>query len=424
MNTLSPRRAVSCGVDWAEDHHDVALVDAEGAPLAKLRISDDAAGFAELMALLAEHGDSPEAPIPVAIETSRGLLVAALRSTGRDVYAINPLAVARYRDRHSVARKKSDAIDAAALADILRVDIRHHRPMPADTELAQSIAVLARAQQDAVWDRTQAHNKLRSLLREYYPAILAAFADKAGGLMRPEARELLRLASTPTVGARLTKAQMRAALKRAGRQRGIQEEADRLAEVLRREQLHQLPLVEQACGRKAAALTRTLETACANAEELQAATEEAFDQHPDAPIITSFPGLAHLQGARILAEIGDDRTRFPDAKDFKAYAGNAPVTRASGKSTSVSARRVKNHRLATVGYMWTFAAIRLSPGARTHYDRRREKGERHTAAQRNLYNRFLGMPHHCLHNGEFYDERHAFPTPEAKINLQELEAAA
>src|SRR5579862_9834283 len=134
-----------CGIDWAEDHHDVALVDAAGTALAKLRITDDAAGFAALTALLAEHGDTVEQPIPVAIETSRGLLVACLRANGRQVYAINPLAVARYRDRHSVARKKSDAIDAAALADILRVDLAYHRPLPADSELAQAIAVLARA---------------------------------------------------------------------------------------------------------------------------------------------------------------------------------------------------------------------------------------------------------------------------------------
>ena len=124
----------------------------------------------------------------MAIETTRGLLVACLRATGRTVFAINPMAVARYRDRHSVARKKSDAGDALVLANILRTDMAAHRPLPADSELAQAIAVLARAQQDAVWDRTCAHNKLRSLLREYYPAILAAFADKRGGLLRPEAR--------------------------------------------------------------------------------------------------------------------------------------------------------------------------------------------------------------------------------------------
>ncbi len=168
-------------------------------------------------------------------------------------------------------------------------------------------------------------------------------------------------------------------------------------------------MVEQAYGRKALALVRVLEAACANADELQSAAEEAFDQHSDAAIITSFPGLGRLSGARILAEIGDDRTRFADAKALRSYAGSAPVTRASGKSTTVLARRVKNRRLAAVGYMWAFVALSNSPGARAHYDRRREHGERHNAAERNLFNRLLGMLHYCLSTGETYDEAEAFP---------------
>ena len=188
---------VFCGIDWAEDHHDIALVDRDGKLLARRRISDDAAGLAALLDLLAEHGDSPGDPIPVAIETPRGLLVACLRATGRPVYPINPMAVARYRDRHSVAGQKSDHGDSVVLANVLRTDMHAHRPLPADSELAQAIAVLARAQQDAVWDRTTAHNKLRSHLREYYPGFLAAFADARGGIMRPEARAVLAAAPDP-----------------------------------------------------------------------------------------------------------------------------------------------------------------------------------------------------------------------------------
>ena len=155
---------VYCGIDWAEAHHDVATVDADGQLIAKRRISDDTAGFTQLLQLLPEAGDSTEQPIPVAIETSRRLLVACLRATGRNVFAINPMAVSRYRDRHTVAGKKSDAGDALVLAHILRTDLAAHRPLPQDSELAPAIAVLARAQQDAVWERTCAHNKLRSLL--------------------------------------------------------------------------------------------------------------------------------------------------------------------------------------------------------------------------------------------------------------------
>jgi transposase len=402
--------SVSCGIDWAEDHHDVALVDAEGALVAKRRISDDAVGFGLLLELLVDAGDSAEDPIPVAIETTRGLLVACLRATGREVYAINPKAVDRYRDRHSVARKKSDAGDALVLAHILRTDKAAHRPLPTDSELAQAIAVLARAQQDAVWERTCAHNKLRSLLREYYPAILAAFASQRGGILRPEARTILAAAPTPAAAAKLTKAQLRKLLTQAGRQRGIDAEADRLHAVLRAPYLHHPQLVEGAFGMQTLALLRQLTVACSNADDLAAATVAHFDKHPDAEIITSLPGLGSLTGARVLAEIGDDRSRFADARSLKAYAGSAPVTRASGKSLTVTHRRVKNQRLAAVGYVWAFAALTASPGARAHYDRRKTTGDRHTAAQRNLFNRLLGCLHHCLDTREHYNENAAFPT--------------
>jgi transposase len=134
-------------------------------------------------------------------------------------------------------------------------------------------------------------------------------------------------------------------------------------------------------------------------------------QHPAAALITSFPGMGPVLGARILGEMGDDRTRFTDAKALKAYAGAAPVTRASGRSRAVFTRRVKNQRMASLGYRWAFSSLTASPGARAHYDRRRAAGDTHTRAQRNLYNRFLGMLHHCLATGHPYQEAVAFPPP-------------
>jgi hypothetical protein len=402
---------VFCGIDWAEDHHDIALADTGGQLLARRRISDDAAGLAQLLGLLAEHGDSAEDPVPVAIETPRGLLTACLRATGRKIYPINPMAVARYRDRHSIAGRKSGHGDAVVLANILRTDAHAHRPLPADTELAQAIAVLARAQQDAVWDRTAAHNKLRSHLREYYPAFLAAFNGAKGGILRPAARVILAAAPTPAAAAALTLTKLRALLRKAGRSRGIDAEAARLREVFRGKQMRQLPLVEQAMGRQTLALLGQLNAACAAAGDLERAVIESFNQHPDAGIITSFPGLGPIAGARVLAETGDDRSRFADAKGLKAYAGAAPITRASGKTTAVLHRRVKNQRLAAAGYIWAFSAISASPGARGHYDHRRKAGDRHAAAQRNLFGRLLGCLHHCLATGQHYDERNAFPAP-------------
>ncbi|GAB2946366.1 hypothetical protein GCM10027280_38960 [Micromonospora polyrhachis] len=199
---------VFCGIDWSERHHDVALVDEHGQLVGKRRISDDLEGFTTPLGMLDAAGDNGDEPLPVAIETPRGLLVAALCATSRMVYSINPMAVVRYRERHSVSRKKSDHVDAMVLANILRIDAHVHRPLPADSELVQAVAVLARAHQDATWRRTRASNELRSLLRECFPVFLAAFAGRKGHLTSPEARAVLAIAPTPAVAATLSRARI------------------------------------------------------------------------------------------------------------------------------------------------------------------------------------------------------------------------
>ncbi|MFG1761681.1 IS110 family RNA-guided transposase [Micromonospora echinofusca] len=400
--------AVYCGIDWSERHHDIALVDEHGRLVAKGRIGDDLDGFTTLVEMLAAAGDSAEEPIPVAIETPRGLLVAALRASGRRVYSINPMAVARYRERYSVSRKKSDHADAVVLANILRTDAHAHRPLPHDSELVQAVAVLARAHQDATWRRTRASNELRSLLREFFPTFLAAFNGRKGNLTSADARAVLAIAPTPAVAAKLSASRIAAALRRGGRQRGVDDLAAELQQALRRPQLRQPAVVEEAMGTQTLALLATLNVECASVGQLAEAASEAFRQHPDHAIVTSFPGLADVTGARVLAEIGDDRARFADARALKAYAGAAPVTRASGRSISITHRKVKNDRLAAAGYLWAFVAATHAEPAKQHYQRRRDHGDRHPAALRNLFNRLLGCLHHCLATGQRYDPAKAF----------------
>ena len=198
-----------------------------------------------------------------------------------------------------------------------------------------------------------------------------------------------------------------AALRRAGRSRNIAE----IQAELRKPQLRQPRLVETAMGTHALALLAALDTTCTNVAELGEAAAELFRQHPDYTIITSFPGLADSTGSRVLAEIGDDRTRFADARALTAYAGSALIIRASGRSLSITHRHIKNNRLATVGWMWAFTAAANCPTARQHYRRRREHGDRHAAANRHLLNKLLGQLHHCLQHRQTFDEAKAFPAP-------------
>jgi len=403
--------AAGCGVDWAETHHDVAVVDEHGAVIVAERIGNDAAGLARLLEILAEH-DPDEGDLAVAIETSKGLLVAGLRAAGRQVFAINPLAVSRYRDRYRSSRGKSDAFDAMVLANILRTDRAAHRPLPADSVAVQALQVLTRAQQDAIWDKITLTNRIRSLLKVFFPAAIAAF--ERGGRHRLESaacRTILTAVCTPQAAHALSTRQLAGLLKRAGRQRGIEAEALLLRELLRVDQIRQPDPVERAMGTQLRGLIRQLDAVCQTLTGLEEQIDLAFCAHRDAEVVSSFPGLGTALGARLLAEIGDDRTRFADARGLKAFAGAAPVTRESGKSRFVHSRRAKNDRIAATGYVWALAAIRHDPACEARYRARRAAGDRHAAALRRLFNIMLGKLHHCLATGQLYDPAAAFPPP-------------
>ncbi|GAA5162782.1 IS110-like element IS117 family transposase [Pseudonocardia eucalypti] len=399
---------MSCGIDWAQDHHDVAVVDGQGAVIHAERIGNDAAGLARLLEILCEH-DPHDGRLEVAIETSRGLLVAGLRAAGRTVFAINPLAVSRYRDRYRSSRGKSDAFDAMVLANILRTDRDAHRPLPNDSEQVRALQVLCRAQQDATWDKITITNRIRALLKAYFPGAVAAF--ERGGKHRlesPSCRTILAAASTPREAAALTERRLAALLRKAGRKRGVDAEATRLHSYFHTEQMSQPAPVEQAMGVALRGLVRQLDAICDALAELEALIDTAYRAHPDGPIISSVPGLGVALGARLLAEIGDDHTRFADARALKAFAGAAPVTRASGRSTFVHARRAKNNRMAAAGYVWALAAVRHDPHWEARYRARRAAGDRHVTALRKMFNSMLGKLHHCLTTGELYHPDDAF----------------
>jgi transposase len=199
------------GDDWAEDHHDVYLMNETGERLASRRLPEGLAGIRVLHGLIAEHAEDP-ARVVVGIETDRGLWVDALTAADYQVFAINPLAAARYRDRHHISGAKSDTSDAKLLADLVRTDRHNHRRIAGDSPDAGAIKVLARAHQNLIWARTRHTNGLRSALREYYPAALEAFDDLADR----DALAILGRAPTPTDAGRLSLSKIRSALKAAG----------------------------------------------------------------------------------------------------------------------------------------------------------------------------------------------------------------
>jgi transposase len=388
------------GDDWAEAHHDICVLDEQGARLAKRRLPEGLAGIAQLHALLAEHAVEP-GEVVVAIETDRGLWVAALVEAGYEVYAINPLAASRYRDRHAVSGAKSDPGDAHVLADLVRTDRHQHRPVAADSELAEAVKVLARAHQSLVWTRQRQINQLRSTLREYYPQALAAFAGELG---ERDALAVLARAPSPIEGRALSLSALRATLRRAGRERNLDAKAVQIQNALRSQQLAASPQITSAFTASVRAIVAVSQELTRQIDELERELADAFMSHPDAEILRSLPGLGLVLGARVLAEFGDAPNRYKDGKRRRCYAGTAPITRASGKSHVVLARFIRNRRLADACYLWAFAALTCSRGARALYDRQRQRGATHHQALRALANRLVGILHGCLQHHTPYDE--------------------
>jgi hypothetical protein len=397
------------GVDWAEAHHDVCVLDAEGKVLGRMKVADTFAGIGELHALVAQHlaDDEDTDQVFVGIEKDRGLIVTALVAAGYQAYGINPMASARYRDRHHTSGAKSDPGDAKVLADLVRTDRQNHRPVAGDSALVNAVQVLARAHQNIIWSRQRQVNALRSSLKDYYPGALEAFGND---LSHMDAVAVLAVAPTPALGRTLSRAKIASALKRGGRKRKLDERAVEIQEALRREQLQQPPVLEDAYGKVTSSIVRTISQMTTEINELERGLSESFEQHPSAKIVRSLPGMGTVLGARVLGEFGDDPNRYFDAQSRKNYAGTSPVTKASGKSRVVLARHSRNRRLADALDRMAFCSLIGSPGARRYYDEMRAREKSHQKAVRQLANRWVGILHTCLERGCLYDEEIAWPT--------------
>jgi transposase len=401
------------GDDWAEDHHDIEVQDEDGRRLARARLPEGIGGLTRLHELLAEHLSEDEVDpetgfvsdkVMIGIETDRGTWVSALVATGYQVFAINPMSAARYRERHSTSGAKSDRGDAHVLAEIVRLDRAHHRPVAGDSPAAEALKLVARTHQSLIWDRTRHLLRLRGALREFFPAALQAFPE----LTASDALELLERAPDPARAARLSRSKITAALTRAHR-RDPEAKAETMQTVLRAPALRQAPEIEAAYAVIVAGQVRLIAGLNTQIAELQAVVAEGFGRHPDAEIVTSQPGLGTVLGARVLAEFGDDATRYADAKARKNYAGTSPITRASGTRRVVLARYARNKHLADATHQWAFCALTASPGARAYYDTLRARGAGHHAALRQLANRLVGILHGCLKTRTLYREDAAWP---------------
>ena len=282
---------VFVGDDWAEDHHDIEIVNEQGHRLVRRRLPEGLDGVNRLHALIAgvmpkEWADlsaaETTARVKVGIETERGVWVASLVAAGYEVFAINPLSTGRYRERHSTSKAKSDAGDAHVLAEIVRLDRDHHRPIAGDSANVVAMKLVARGHQSMIWDRTRQVLRLRSALREYFPAALTAFPD----LDAPDAIAVLTAAPDPDQAVRLSIARITTALRKANR-RDLPSKAREIQAILRAPQLRQPAVVQAAFAAIVTAQVRLIEALNAQIDALTAVVTEHFERYADADLYTS-----------------------------------------------------------------------------------------------------------------------------------------
>lgn len=398
------------GNDWAEDHHDVYVMDETGHKFTFRRFAEGIEGVAKFHALMAELVTDPS-DVAIGIETDRGLWVEALIGAGYQVYAINPRSAARYRERNAVSGAKSDRGDAKMLADLVRTDRHNHRQVAGDTPQAQELKILARGHQTLIWEKQRHRNRLRAALREYYPAALEAFKDCADR----DALAVLGSAPTPDAGARLTVSQLTAVLKRGGRQRNLDSQARKIQQALRTEHLGASAAVTAGFGATTRSTVAIIVAICDQIATYESLLSDRFKEHPDADIYLSIPGCGDVLGARACGEFGDDPERYADYKSRRNYAATSPLTIASGKKRVVIARYIRNDRLCEAMKRIAFLSRQTSPGSKAFYDERIAKGDTHNQAIRALANRLTGIVHGCLKHRTLYDEEtawgHRYPTP-------------
>ena len=294
------------GDDWAEDHHDIEIEADNGRRLTKARLPEGLEGITRFHALVAEHAPAEWADLPaeeiadqvvIGIEGDRGPWVTALRAAGYQVYVINPLSAARYRERHSTSGAKSDAGDAHVLAEIVRLDRDHHRRIAGDSDLVDALQLLARAHQTAVWERTRQVLRLRSMLCQYFPAAVEAFGDLAA----KDSLLLLERAPSPVLAAKLTRSQLVSAL-RAARRIHVEAKADALMALLRAPALRRSATTDAAYAAVVRGQLGIITALNAQIAQLLEVLTEQFDRHPAAGIYLSQPGFGVVLAARALGE--------------------------------------------------------------------------------------------------------------------------
>jgi len=381
------------GFDWASDHHDVVIVDPRGQIVADFRFEHTVEGWTSWRQKTAAY---PK--LGVAIETSAGLAVDQLLEDQGEVYPVNPLNAKRYRERKNSSGDKSDRLDAWALADALRLDGHTWRPLDRKDPIIEELRLLCRDEVSLIEERTALVCQLQAALREYYPAALEAFEDwtcphawafierfpTAAILVKGRKKEWDKFLHERKLFRPSTYPKRIAVFEGAGQWKVS-------AGVVKAKSLYAVAKARQ---------LRVLESQLA---DYRNRIQALLDSHPDSGLFGSLPGAGPKLSARLLSEIGSDRTLFDDAKGLQCLAGTAPVSYQSGKVKKVRVRWACNKHLRHAIHLFADQSRQQCPWASAYYKALRERGQTHAQALRCLGQRWLKIIWKMWQTGKAYD---------------------
>jgi transposase len=364
---------VFAGIDWGGSEHQLCVLDSAGARLTQQRVTHDVAGLAELDTALTKHGTA----LPIAVERAEGILVEHLHARGHTVFSVSPRIAARARERYRVAAVKDDRLDAFVLADTLRHEHPHWRALTGPSPLLAEIKALTRDRDRLQQTQQATESQLRAILEAYHPAPARLFSS----VDRQITLHFVLDYPTPAAASRIKTTRMNGFLTRhhyTGRVPG-----QVLTERLRENLLTASTGTVAGKSYSAQSFARLLQLLNTQLAEYDDAIASAVAEHPDAPIFASFPGVGHILTGTLLAEIGEDRARFPTPATLLAESGLAPVTRASGRSRKVRFRYAANTILREAAMWWAYNSMKEAPWAKAAFrDARDHRGQHSTTPSR------------------------------------------
>jgi transposase len=381
------------GVDWTDAHHDVVVIDEAGKTKSSLRVAHSVTGLAQLNSFLAEQCPQIE-QLACIVETNQGLLIAALLGAGWAVYPVNPKTVDRKR---GAAGAKTDKIDAYLLAKTGRADLADLRRLQPDSPAVQELKELTRDQDHLIEMQTRLVNQLTACLKAYYPVALSLFSK----LQQRSSLLFLQAYPTPQVAQAATLGEISAVLKAGGHRRVVQF-APKIHQQLQQPQLRANEVTTRTKSRLMLALVAQLLPLVEQIAAYDKEIEELFLKHPDHAMWVSLPGAGQRLAPRLLAEIGEERSRYAQPANLQAVAGTSPVLFESGNYSKARRRTACIKPLRNVLYQFAWQSTRQEEWAADYYQRKRAEGKSHSAAVRALSNNWLRIMHALCHKKEAY----------------------